>query len=133
MPNHIILGAHAPIDRNNSLLSLNLEDDYTMKKLIISFGGIPEYLQRDDIFWKIYLPIYRADYSILRSYKYPILDLDGLIPIDVIYSENDTKLEDVEHRKEFFGEDIVFHRFEGGHFFASNYFGEIYQLTNERN
>lgn len=131
-PNRIILGAHAPIDRSDALLSLNLEDDYAMKKLIISFGGIPEYLQRDDIFWKIYLPIYRADYSILRSYKYPILDLDGLIPIDVVYSENDTKLEEVEHWKDIFGEGIVFHCFEGGHFFARNYFGEIYQLIKER-
>lgn len=125
LPDHVFLAAHEP--KTKAELSGYTPDelDEWVKVRTIRFGGVPEKLIHNKSFWRMYLPLYRADYSIIGKYRFEELDLMTDIPATVFYSETDTRYEDMKLWRNIFKGEIQFHQYEGTHFFIQNHHTEI--------
>lgn len=124
-PVHMFLAAHEPYVKRE-LLGLGAADrDELIKARTIEFGGIPERLIQNKSFWRVYLPIYRADYSLIWNYDFQRLDLKSDIPATVFYSEKDTPLDGIMQWKRFFGGSCEFIEYEGNHFFIQKHCREM--------
>lgn len=131
LPVHIFLAAHEP-RTTASLADYNNEEmDELVKARTIQFGAVPEKLINNKSFWRLYLPIYRADYSIIGKYKFEKLKLKSDIPATVFYSESDTPYEDMKNWDKYF-ENIDFIKYTGNHFFINEYFSAIAQEIKKR-
>ncbi len=131
LPVHVFLAAHEPhtkavyADYNKS------DIDEFVKERTIKFGGVPDKLIDNKSFWRMYLPIYRADYSIIGKYKFEKLKLKSDIPATVFYSESDTSYEDMKNWNKYF-ENIDLLEYTGNHFFINEHFCAIAQEIKKR-
>lgn len=116
-PRHIFLAAHMPSLMVHLSKTNDMEIDEYVKKRTIQFGAIPQQLIDNDSFWRMYLPIYKADYALIEKYKFEGLDLKTDIPATVFYSETDTPYKDMLNWKRYFIGRIEFRCYEGNHFF----------------
>ena len=82
-PVHAFLAAHEPHTKAELSYFINGELDELVKKRTIEFGTVPEVLLNNKTFWRMYLPIYRADYSLIGNYKFENLKLKTNIPATV--------------------------------------------------
>lgn len=124
-PVHMFLAAHEPYVKRE-LLGLSAADrDELIKARTIEFGGIPERLIENRSFWRVYLPIYRADYSLIWNYDFQHLDLKSNIPATVFYSETDTPLDGITQWTRFFSGKCEFVKYEGNHFFIQKHCREM--------
>lgn len=124
-PKHIFLAAHEPVTKDELLGLCAQKADQYVKERTISFGGIPERLVHNHSFWRVYLPVYRADYTMIAKYRFEQLDLKTTIPVTVYYSETDTKFADMEKWIQFFVGKCDFVQYEGGHFFIKEHYKEM--------
>lgn len=131
-PSEVFLAAHEPHTKSELLNFSNDELDEWVKERTIKFGGIPEKLLHNRAFWRIYLPLYRADYTLIGKYRFEKLDLKTEIPATIFYSETDTPLADMELWKNYFIGDCVYHRFDGTHFFIHEHHREMAEIMRER-
>lgn len=73
-PRRVFLAAHEPMTK-----FFKLEDpahlDEWVKERTIRFGALPEKLIHNQSFWRMYLPLYRADYAMIGDYRFEDLDL----------------------------------------------------------
>lgn len=129
-PIHVFLAAHEPRTKSELLGFTADELDEWVKERTIQFGGIPERLLKNKVFWRIYLPIYRADYSIINTYKFELLDLKTNIPATIFYSETDTPLAKMKQWERYFS--CEFHQFEGTHFFIQQHHTEMAEIIQAR-
>lgn len=90
LPQHIFLAAHEPYTKTELEEFGDGEMDECVKERTIRFGGIPKRLENNDIFWRVYLPIYRADYSIIGKYDFNNLNFKSSLPATIFYSQEDT-------------------------------------------
>lgn len=132
MPKHMFLAAHEPISQNELLCCADSKIDEYVKKHTISFGGVPKQLISNNSFWRMYLPIYRADYSIIAKYKFENLDIKASIPTTIFYSEKDTTLEKMQLWKKYYTGMCEFVECEGNHFFMHDNYQQIAQIIKER-
>jgi len=132
LPTRVFLAAHEPVTKKELSNYSSVELDEYVKERTISFGGIPERLIHNNSFWRIYLPIYRNDYSIIGKYDFKRLDLRTDIPAIVLYSPSDTKIEDIRLWKKYFCGDVEYLEFNGTHFFINEYCEEICAMINNR-
>ena len=132
LPTRVFLAAHEPVTKKELSNYSNGELDEYVKERTISFGGIPKRLIHNNSFWRIYLPIYRNDYSIIGKYDFKRLDLRTDIPAIVLYSPSDTKIKDMKLWKKYFCGDVEFIEFKGTHFFINEYCEEICAMINNR-
>lgn len=131
-PAHIFLAAHAPYARKE-LEGFNEEvsDDWICKRTVL-FDGIPKELMDSRIFWRVYLPVYRADYLMVSKYDFQQINLRSEIPVSVFYSEADTPYVNVVAWKHFFIGKCELVRFEGNHFFINGHEREFAEaITRE--
>ncbi len=131
LPVHVFLAAHEPRTKATLADYNNEEKDDFVKARTIQFGAVPEKLIDNKSFWRMYLPIYRADYSIIGKYKFENLKLKSDIPATVFYSENDTPFEDMKNWNKYF-EIIDFIRYTGNHFFINEHFCAMSQEIKKR-
>lgn len=132
LPSNVFIAAHEPMTKAEfSGLSEEELDDW-VKERTIRFGTVPEKLINNKSFWRMYLPLYRADYLIIGKYKFEDLQLISDIPATVFYSEEDTRYEDMEHWGNIFTGDIRFHEYEGTHFFIRNHHSEMAEVIQTR-
>lgn len=127
-PQHVFLAAHEPHTKSELLGFTADELDEWVKDRTIRFGDVPERLLNNKVFWRTYLPIYRADYSIIAKYRFDELQLRSQIPATVFYSETDTPLSDMMQWKRFFEKDCTFHQFDGMHFFMRQHHQEMAEI-----
>jgi surfactin synthase thioesterase subunit len=73
----------------------------------------------------MYLPIYRADYSIIWKYSFEELSLKTCIPATVFYSETDTPRSEMKLWKKYFTGECEFFQYEGTHFFIQDHHAEM--------
>lgn len=131
LPVHIFLAAHEP-QTKVVCADYNSEDiDVFVKERTIKFGGIPEKLINNKSFWRMYLPIYRADYSIIAKYKFEDLNLKSNIPATVFFSESDTAFNDMKNWGKYF-DNIDFIEYTGNHFFINDHVSAIAQEIKRR-
>ncbi len=131
-PTTVFLAAHEPHTKSELLDYDGDEADEWVKRRTMEFGGIPEKLTKNIAFWRTYLPVYRADYSIIGSYEFEKLCLHTDIPATVFYSETDTAFCEMEQWKDYFVGEVDFHEFAGNHFFIQEYHKEMAEIISKR-
>ncbi len=131
-PVHIFLAAHEPCTKGELTGFDSGELDDTVRERTVRFGGIPEALINNRSFWRLYLPVYRADYSMIGGYDFDGLGLRTEIPATVFYSENDTPIREMEQWKRYFTGECRFVRFDGNHFFMQHHYREMAEIISER-
>lgn len=132
IPRHVFLAAHIPGVSGKVLSDEELENDDAMKSVLIQFGGIPQDIASSAIFWKLYMPIYKADYRLMRSYSFDKLRLKTDISTDVFLCEDDTSYDEMQKWKKFYVGELAFHSFIGGHFFVKSHAERIAEIISER-
>lgn len=90
MPQIHFLAAHEPRSKTDILGKNEADIDEYVKRRTIEFGGVPNSLINNNSFWRMYLPTYRADYSLIENYRFENLELRTTIPAKIFYSEEDT-------------------------------------------
>ena len=131
-PAHVFLAAHEPHTKAELADFSSGELDEYVKQRTISFGAVPEVLLKNKTFWRMYLPIYRADYSLIGKYKFEELDLKTTIPATIFYSETDTPTKDMLQWKKFFVGSCDYYSYEGNHFFIQASHIEMAKIISEK-
>lgn len=132
LPKHVFLAAHEPQTKAELVKYGTGELDELVKERTISFGAVPESLIHNDSFWRMYLPIYRADYSIIGKYRFENLDFSTRIPLTVFYSETDTPYVDMKKWNRFFVGSTEFVEYNGTHFFIQEHRKEMTDIIIDR-
>ncbi|SFJ05953.1 Surfactin synthase thioesterase subunit [Treponema bryantii] len=132
LPNYIFLAAHEPFTKNVIKNFSESELDNFVKERTIGFGGVPEELINNKSFWRMYLPLYRTDYSIIHKYSFEKLELKTTIPAVIFYSENDTPFNKMKYWYKYFIEKCEYYEFEGTHFFMKEHYIEIANIIKEK-
>ena len=112
-PVHVFLAAHEPHTKGELAGFSSGESDELVRERTVRFGGVPETLINNRSFWRLYLPVYRADYSMIGRYDFDRLGLRTGIPATVFYSEEDTPFKEMEQWKKYFVGKVEFIRFDG--------------------
>ena len=131
-PDRMFLAAHEPHSRAELEGYAGDCTDEWIKERTISFGAIPEKLIGNKAFWRMYLPIYRADYSLIRNYRFEELALKTPVPATVFYSETDTPRKDMELWSRYFVGECEYFGFGGGHFFILEHHKEMAEIMNSK-
>lgn len=131
-PTHVFLAAHEPHSKMELEKYSDTELDDYVKERTIRFGGVPERLIRNSSFWRVYLPVYRADYSIIVKYNFDNLSFNTIIPATIFYSEADTPLTEMKKWTQLFQDNCKFYGFKGSHFFINEHSAEMAQIIKER-
>ena len=131
-PCHIILAAHEPLTKAEYAGCFSEKSDAWVKERTICFGAVPDKLKDNKSFWRMYLPLYRADFSIIGKYRFEDLNLISDLPTTVFYSETDTALEDMKMWKNIFTGDCRFYQFEGTHFFIQSHHEKMAEIILQR-
>ena len=124
-PAHVFLAAHEPYTKAELSGYAPDELDEWVKERTIRFGGIPEELLENRIFWRMYLPLFRADYTLISGYRFEDLDFRTDVPATVFYSETDTHRRDMEAWRKYFTGECEFVEFSGNHFFIQEHQEEM--------
>ncbi len=128
LPVHVFLAAHEPYTKFQLRGFTADELDEWVKRRTIEFGAIPERLLANKVFWRTYLPLYRADYTIIGRYDFEKLDLRTEIPATIFYSETDTPRKGMDLWKHFFYGKCEYYCYEGKHFFIQEHYAEIAEV-----
>lgn len=131
-PVHIFLAAHEPATKKELKNYADNEMNETVKKRTVEFGGIPQVLVNNESFWRMYLPIYKADYTLIGTYKFEELNLKTDIPATVFFSESDTPYEKMQAWNNYFTNKCEFVQYEGNHFFIYEHYSEIAKIIENR-
>ncbi len=129
-PSHLFLAAHEPHTKTELLGFSDNELDEWVRERTIRFGAVPEKLLCNKVFWRTYLPIYRADYSIIGKYQFEQLNLHENIPTSVFYSETDTPLREMKQWERYFP--CEFYEFSGNHFFFHQHHQEMAKIIRHK-
>ncbi len=122
---HIFLAAHLPVSNDEFTRIPKDEIAVWAKEKTIRFGKLPDKLINSETFWKVYLPIYIADYMIIGKYRFENFGASFEKPATVFYSETDTRLEEMKGWRDFFIGDCEFVSYEGSHFFVLEHHEEM--------
>ena len=131
-PNQVFLAAHEPMTKAEFAGYTAEEMDAWVKNRTIRFGKVPEKLINNKSFWRMYLPLYRADYSIIGKYRFEDLNLTSDIPATIFYSETDTPIKDMMLWRGIFAGECNFHQYEGSHFFIQQHHREMADIIREK-
>lgn len=130
-PVQVFLAAHEPYTKAELAYFSNGECDELVKQRTIEFGTVPKVLLNNKTFWRMYIPIYRADYSLIGSYKFENLNLKTTIPATVFYSETDTSSEDMMKWQDIFVGKCDFHTYSGTHFFIHEHHKKMAEVIRK--
>ncbi len=131
-PNNVFLAAHEPHSKAELKGFTDSELDEWVKERTIRFGAVPEKLIDNKSFWRMYLPLYRADYSIIGTYKFENLQLVSDIPATIFYSETDTPRSEMNLWQKYFLGECQYYRFDGSHFFIQQHHIEMAEIIRKK-
>ena len=80
-PWRVFLSAHQPQPISSLRNIPQLEVDGWVKDRTIEFGGVDSKLINNKIFWRVYLPIFRADYQMIAHYDFDSLIVEGIVRV----------------------------------------------------
>lgn len=130
-PSHIFLAAHeAKTVKLPELADATFDE--ALKERILCFGAVPDELIGNKIFWRMYMPLYKADYTMISKYDFDKLILKTDIPATIFYSEDDTSYEGMNVWKKYYIGDVELYKFTGNHFFIEQYNKEITDIIYKR-
>ncbi len=131
-PCYVFLAAHEPHTKAELADFSSGELDEYVKQRTIKFGAVPEVLLRNRTFWRMYLPLYRADYSLIGRYKFEHLDIKTTIPATVFYSPTDTPIGDMMKWHNYFVGECDYYSYEGTHFFIQEHHREMAEIIRKK-
>lgn len=131
-PCHVYLAAHEPHTKAELADFSSGELDEYVKQRTVKFGAIPEVLLKNKAFWRMYLPLYRADYSLIGRYKFEDLEIKTNIPATIFYSATDTPTEDMMQWKNYFVGECDYYSYEGTHFFIQEHHKEMAEIIRKK-
>lgn len=127
-PMWMFLAAHGPSVKGELRNFRGDEADEWVKRRTIVLGGVPEKLLENRTFWRVYLPLYRADYTLITNYDFRRLTLACEIPLTGLYGSQDILSEEMGAWKRYFQGECEFVEFEGSHFFITEHQKEVVEL-----
>ncbi len=131
-PSNVFLAAHEPHSKIELFGYTEDKQDEWVKERTIRFGAVPEKLVNNNSFWRMYLPLYKADYSIIWKYKFEDLNISSDIPATIFYSETDTPKSEMELWTNYFISNCEFYEYEGTHFFINNHHREMADIIDKK-
>lgn len=131
-PAHVFLASHGPCVLGERVNADGQDTDETVRQWTIRFGGLPEKLINSRTFWRIYLPIYRADYELITGYDFSRLDFVTGIPATALFSPEDIPRTNIEKWRDIFTGACDVLEYDGGHFFLREHEQEVADVINER-
>ncbi len=131
-PKHVFMAAHEPLTRIGMLDIPPDEIDEYVKKRTIEFGAVNEDLITNRVFWRMYLPLYKADYLMIARFKFEEQEYKSLVPATVFYSEEDTKYTDMVLWKNYYIGDVEIKRYDGPHFFINDNYEDMAKVIKHR-
>lgn len=132
LPANVFLAAHEPYTKSELFGFTPDELDEWVMKRTIEFGAVPEKLLNNKPFWRTYLPIYCADYSIIGKYDFEGLNLKTEVPATVFYSEMDTPFKEMKLWKKYFVGECDFYQYTGTHFFIREHHNEMAEIITQK-
>lgn len=132
LPCWMFLAAHDPHNKAELAIYSGYEADDLIKERTIRFGGVPPRLQNNRSFWRVYLPLYRADYAMIGRYDFANLDLRTNIPATVFYSPTDTPLKEISLWRNYFTDRCELVEYSGSHFFIHEHSEEMAEIIKKR-
>ena len=132
LPKHVFLAAHEPMTRIIMSDIPEEEIDEYVKKRTIEFDAVGQDLIDNRVFWRMYLPLYKADYFMIARYNFEDMAFSTSIPATVFYSEEDTAYSDMVLWKKYFTEDVEYDCYEGPHFFINDHFEDMAKTIKRR-
>lgn len=131
LPTGVVLAAHEPKTKKE-LADWNLDmPDELIKDRVIGFGGVPKHLVNNNVFWRVYLPIYKNDFMLIGKYNFDNICLSTDIPALVLFSEDDTPFSEIVNWNNYFVGNNRYQEYEGDHFFIDNYTMEVAKLISQ--
>lgn len=127
-PWRVFISAHQPQPIRSLRNIPNDCMDGWVKERTIEFGGIDKRLFGNESFWRVYLPIFKADYRMIADYDFDGVDFSTDIPATVFYSEEDTPYSEMAEWKHFFTGDCDFVEYTGPHFFIEKYYQDMAEV-----
>ena len=132
LPIHVFLAAHEPRTKSELTGFAPDEMDDWVKDRTIEFGAVPEQLLHNDVYWRTYLPLYRADYTLIGRYNFEKLEFHTEIPATFFYAEKDTPYSQMEAWKKYFTGRTDFCGYDGTHFFIREHHREMAKVIKGR-
>jgi surfactin synthase thioesterase subunit len=130
LPKQVILSAHAIGHSKLNGMQIDMTDEWVMQRTI-SFGGIPEKLKSNRSYWRVYIPIYRADYQLIQQMDRIPKDFQTTLPMTLLYGKDDIPLKELEEWKHIFQGRMRMQAFEGEHFFAEGQWENVAKEITE--
>lgn len=130
MPVCIFLAAHEPPDVDCFGKSIDLEDDAEFLERVKAYGGMDERLLTDNRFASIFLPRMKADFALLKAYRFRG-EYDRLpAKVAMMYCEKDTPFEKVQGWRRF-SDAIRFYEIGQSHFFFKTHPEEFCKVIKD--
>ena len=130
-PTHIFLSGKCPphIKKEEKIFhTLPIE---RFKEEIFKMGGTPRGVLENRELMDIFIPILKADYQILETYKFIPKDIKLNVGITVFNGISDNiGCEVMLEWGKYTSESSQIYQFEGGHFFIHNHTAEIVEIIN---
>ena len=132
LPQRVFLAAHEPHTKAELADFSPQEVDEWIKERTIRFGALPESLIHNRVFWRMYLPLFRADYTLISKYRFEDLKLSTNVPATVFYSETDTPYQEIRLWENYFTGECEYVRYEGKHFFIRQHNSEMAEVIRSK-
>lgn len=131
LPDCVILMAHAPQEYDGRAQLSDEQRVQCIKDRVISLGGIPDRLLENSAFWRLHLPLYVNDFTMM--WNYDMRPYEGLcrIPAHIFYSNEDISDDEIRHWDDYFVGNNYYYHFNGGHFFIGENQKDIAQLIDD--
>lgn len=133
MPEKVFVSATHPPIHNKSKKWSGLPDDEFMECLT-SLGGIGLELLNNREFLDLYIPILKADFSVIENYQFNHKDRPISTDLVIFNATNDSYInrEKLYDWATFTSKDVSFHEFDGNHFFINEQSTEVIRLINQQ-
>lgn len=131
-PAHIFVSGRYPPHIKKSSKILHLMPDEDFKDEILNFGGTIKEVFEDKKLAEIFIPIIKADYTLIENYGYIEENLKFKSRITGFRGNKDELVTEDELYEwaKFSPAEFQAYEFDGGHFFVNEYTNEITRIIN---
>ncbi|MGN7471977.1 thioesterase II family protein [Brevibacillus sp. SAFN-007a] len=133
LPSLSIISGVKPPHLCSNKIQHNLSDE-DLKIELLKLGGTPEEIINNDILFSFFLPVIKADFKLIESYKFE--HKDTLLPcrLLILHGTDDqtSTFAQLKEWVEYTSKPCEFALFEGGHFFIHDNIESITGLISEK-
>ncbi len=129
-PEFLFISAMIPPHLYKNEIVSNLNDNEFLEK-IANLGGTPDQFFSSPELIQFFLPIFRADFNLLETYKQ--INNSSPLPSNLIVFSgmNDNNFKDIQAWREYTKGNFERYLFDGGHFFIKEKQPEVLRVINQ--